>query len=262
MKRVTDLTFDDPCVLFALRRESRGFLRDFHPQQHFPGAPCRARFCGPEWLSVLVLETGVGPRAALPALEWLLARPVLGAVPYRPRVVISAGFAGALREDLHVGDVILATEVVDVDGQRWATTWPGELPAGEWRPPLHRARLLGTTSLIGAVDDKRTLGQRHEAAAVDMESAVVARLCRQHDVSFGCVRVISDEMHTALSPALLALLNDGRVSPWRTLVSLYRAPRLVSEMWRLARDTRCAAEQLRHALGEVLTLTLPWGREL
>ena len=113
---MTELSFDDPCVLFALRRESQGFLRDFHPQQHFPGAPCRARFCGPEWLSVLVLETGVGPRAALPALEWLLDGPVLGKVPYRPRVVISAGFAGALREDLRVGDVILATEVVDVDG--------------------------------------------------------------------------------------------------------------------------------------------------
>lgn len=259
---MTDLVFDDPCVLFALPREARGFLRDFRAQQHFPGAPCQARFRGPEWLTVLVLQTGIGARAMLPALEWLLARPILGKVPYRPKVVISAGFAGALRDEFHVGDVILATEIVDSEGTRWPTTWPGELPAGEWRPPLHRARLLGSAKLVGAPAEKHALGQHFEAAAVDMESAVVARLCSQHDVPFACLRVISDNADTALSPALLALLKDGRISPWRTLVALCQEPRLVAEMWRLARDTRIAAEQLRHALGELLTLTLPWGREL
>ena len=40
------LLFDDPCVLFALRHESAPFVRLFPVQQRFPGAPCRARFCG------------------------------------------------------------------------------------------------------------------------------------------------------------------------------------------------------------------------
>lgn len=259
---MTDLVFNDPCVLFALQREAQSFLRDFRPQQRFPGAPCAARFCGPEWLTVLVLQTGIGARAMLPALEWLLDRPVLGKVPYRPKVVISAGFAGALGDTFHVGDVILATDVVDSEGKRWPTTWPGELPTGAWRPTLHRARLLGSAKLVGSPEEKRLLGQQFEAAAVDMESAVVARLCQQHDVPFACLRVISDDVATGLSPSLLALLKDGRISPWRMLVSLYKEPRLIAEMWRLARDTRFAAEQLRHALGELLTLTLPWGREL
>src|SRR5262245_19467556 len=55
---MNELTFDDPCLLFALHQEAREFLREFHPQQRFPGAPCPARFCGPSWLPVLVLETG------------------------------------------------------------------------------------------------------------------------------------------------------------------------------------------------------------
>src|SRR5215831_11620071 len=99
------LTFADPCVVFALGREAAPFLREFRPQQRFRGSPCRARFCGPAWLTVLVLETGVG---------------------------------GALRSGLRVGDVVLATEVADADGNVWPATWPDPLPPGEWRPPLHR----------------------------------------------------------------------------------------------------------------------------
>ena len=66
------LRLDDPCILFALRRESAPFLRLFPVQQRFARAPCRARFCGPSWLTVLVLETGVGPECSRRALDWLL----------------------------------------------------------------------------------------------------------------------------------------------------------------------------------------------
>src|SRR5581483_9818380 len=98
---------------FALRRESAPFLREFRPQQRFPGCPVWGRFCGPAWLSVLVLETGMGALAAERAAGWLVRGPVLDGVAYRPRLVLAAGFAGALQDRFRVGDVILATEVVD-----------------------------------------------------------------------------------------------------------------------------------------------------
>jgi adenosylhomocysteine nucleosidase len=259
---VTELAFDDPCLVFALGRESAAFRREFRPHQRFPGSPCRARFCGPPWLTVLVLETGVGSAPTDRALDWVLGQPKLGDVPYRPRVVLSAGFAGALQPEYKVGDILLATEVVDAEGNSWPTTWPGELPAGEWQPPLHRARLLTVDTIVGGVEEKKALGSRHQAAAVDMEAAVVARWCKQQDIPFGCVRAISDEAQTPLSPRLAALLAGGRVSLTRVLANVALSPRLAGEMWRLARQTRLAAEQLAKALGEVLTLTLPWGGEL
>jgi adenosylhomocysteine nucleosidase len=259
---VNDLSFDDPCVVFALRRESAPFLREFRPQQGFPGSPCWARFCGPPWLSVLVLETGVGARAAEAAVDWLLKRPKLGDVPYRPKVVLSAGFAGALRPDGRVGDVLLATDVVDADGECWPATWPEELPPGDWRPPLHRGRVLTAPRLVTTPEEKRALGERHQATAVDMESAVLARACRRQGVPFGCVRAVSDAADTALSPRLAALAAGGRVSLPRVLAALARSPGLAGELWRLARATGRAGEQLGMALGELLTLTLPWGADL
>jgi adenosylhomocysteine nucleosidase len=258
----TELTFTDPCLIFALRRESRPFLRQFRPHQRFPGAPCRAHFCGPAWLTVLVLETGIGQGATERAVDWLLSRPVLGNVPYRPGVVLSAGFSGALHAQYQIGDVILATEVANTAGNRWPASWPGDLPPGEWRPPLHRGRVLTAPQLVGDVEQKGLLGRQHEAVAVDMETAVVAQRCTQHGVPFGCVRAISDDLGEPLSPRLVACLSTSRVSPLRLAATLVRSPGLMGDLWRLAKQTKLAAEQLAAALGELLTLTLPFGAEL
>jgi Phosphorylase superfamily len=259
---VSDLLFTDPCILFALHREAMSFLREFAPQQRFAGSPCWARFCGPSWLTVLVLETGVGAARTEAALRWLFGPPRLGDVPYRPKVVLSAGFAGALQPGYAVGDVVLATEVVDDEGNRWPADWPGELPAGDWRPPLHRSRVVTVPRLSATPEEKQALGSRHNAVAVDMESAFVARFCGRHGVPFGCVRAISDDVGMTLSPWLVEVLSGGRVSVDRLLAALVTSPRLAGELWRLAGQTRRAAEQLGRALGELLTLTLPWGREL
>ncbi len=185
----------------------------------------------------------------------------MGNLPYRPKIILSAGFSGALCQDRKVGDVVLATEVADLDGHRWPVPWPGTLPPGEWRPALHPGRILAARGIASA-QEKQTLGQQYDALAVDMESAAVARLCTKHGVPFGCARVISDEVSTELDPRLLALLAGGRISPLRVLAALARSPGLTGELWRLSKQTRLAAEQLGKALGELLTLTLEWGKTL
>ncbi len=211
---------------------------------------------------MLVLETGIGPERTQAALDWLLGNPLLGNVPYRPRLVLSAGFSGALDGDRKVGDIVLATEVADTAGETIPTTWPGQLPAGEWRPPLYRGRVLTAARLVSTPQEKRTLGRQHGAVAVDMETATVARMCRRAEIPFGCLRAISDDWRTPLSPALVDCLAGGRVSPLRLLKLLVRSPGTIAELARLARQTRTAAEQLGKALGELLTLTLPWGATL
>jgi adenosylhomocysteine nucleosidase len=259
---MNDIAITDPCLLFALGREAHAFLQDFRPQQRFPGAPCRARFCGPEWLTVLVLETGVGGSLTKKALDWVLSKPLLGNVPYQPKVVLSAGFAGALQEELQVGDLILASEVVDPAGNLTSVPWPGPLPAGDWQPPMRRGRLLSHYKLASDPVQKKEMGRRREALAVDMESVMVASICSRREVSFGCIRVISDRVDTTISPQLLSVLSGAKVSWWRLAELLVRSPNKVGELWRLAKASRLASQQLAKALGELLTLTLSWGADL
>jgi hypothetical protein len=255
---MNDLSFSDPCLLFPLRREWRGFRREFHRNQRFPGGPCTAWFCGPAWLTVLVVETGMGRQSTEDALDWLLGGPLLGGVPYHPKLVLSAGYAGALREGRAVGDILLATEVVDGEGGRWATTWPGELPGGKWDPPLCRGRVLSVADVVSSSARKAELGRAHDAEAVDLESATVARRCIAMGVPFGCVRAISDDASTSLSPRLAGLLQNGGASWPRWLAAVVRSPGMLGELRRLARDTARGSDRLGKALGELLTLTLPW----
>jgi adenosylhomocysteine nucleosidase len=244
-----DIAITDPCLVFALRRESMYFRRDYPFQQRFPGAPCRAQFRGPAAQSVLMLETGVGAGAMATALHWCLSRPRFGEVLYRPRLVVSVGYSGALHARQRVGDLVLATEIVDPHNKRWPAIHNTDLATRG----IALGRLLTVAELVGDPHDKERLGQQYQALAVDMESAVAARVCHEQGVPFACLRVISDDTTTPLSPHLLDCLRRGRVSPARLLWTVLRHPKVGGELWRLATGTRRAAQRLR-MVGSLLAM--------
>ena len=95
-----------------------------------------------------------------------------------------------------------------------------------------------------------------------MESATVARICRRAAVPFGCVRAVSDNVEKSLSPALAEAISGDRLSWKRLARSLVTSPGTIAELWTLAKDTRLAGGLLGKALGELLTLTLPFGKDL
>jgi adenosylhomocysteine nucleosidase len=177
-----------------------------------------------------------------PALMWLLSQPRL------PKLIISAGFSGALRDGLNIADIIVATEVVDEDGTSWPAPWPGNLAD----PAFQRGKLLTVSRTIADPEEKLALGQKHDAVAVDMETATVARMCSQHNILFGCVRAISDDVHISLSPDLDHVIVNGRVAPWRLATRLLRRPWFAAELWRLAKHTRLAADRLASAVKHLI----------
>lgn len=249
----TEVAISVPCVVFALRREAMCFRRAFPFQERFAGAPCRAQFRGVPGQTVLMLETGLGAAAMEAALLWCLRAPRLGSAPYRPRFVLSAGFSGALQPEQRVGDLVLATEIVDQHGGHWHTD---DLLGMALETAVSRGRLLTVTRLVATPEEKQRLGREYQALAVDMETATVARLCRQHDVPYACLRVISDEWNTPLSPHLVELLDGGEVSMSRLIGAVLRHPGIVLELSRLAAQTRMAAQRLL----SLRPLLAVWGR--
>ena len=124
--------------------------------------------------------------------------------------------------------MIVADEVT-AGGKSWQVPWPGEQLTGEWRPMLHRDRLVSTPRLIAAVADKQALAADHRAGVVDMEAATVAEVCERAAVPFGCIKAVSDDCRTPLSPKLAACLSGGRVAPLRLLAATATSPRLVAQ---------------------------------
>jgi adenosylhomocysteine nucleosidase len=114
--------------------------------------------------------------------------------------LVSFGLAGALRDELRVGDVLDATRVVDESG---ATLWEGAgLGVGR------SATILGSDVLVHDPSERARLHQASGADAVDMESGVLARSGKLA----GVVRVISDDVRSTVAGVDSTVHPDGRTN--------------------------------------------------
>jgi adenosylhomocysteine nucleosidase len=144
----------------------------------------------------VVIETGVGAAAAAKAVS-----DVIGF--HEPAWVISAGFAGALAPGLRRGHIVMPREIVCTGRPPLSVGF--QLDAAQ-TPGLHVGRLVTVDRIIRTRAEKETLGQQHQALACDMESYAIAEVCRQKQVRFLSVRIITDALEEELPREVERLL--------------------------------------------------------
>jgi adenosylhomocysteine nucleosidase len=158
-------------IVAALEREVSGLTRGWSRlQQEYQGRS----FIFFERDEIVLVCGGIGVQAARRAAEAVIAL-------YRPTLVQSVGFAGALHPGLRVGDVFAPAVVIDArDGSR------AEVDGGEGT--------LVTFMTVAGAEQKANLARAYQAQAVDMEAAAVAATARAHGIGFAATKVISDEL--------------------------------------------------------------------
>jgi adenosylhomocysteine nucleosidase len=185
---------------------------------------------------ICVVEGGTGIPRARQATHALIDA-------FSPAWVLSVGFSGALREDLKIGDVVVADGIVKAQAhERLAIDLRmASDPAGG----LHVGHLCTTDHIIRSVEEKRLLGSVTGAIAVDMESLGVAEVCRDRKTKFMAVRVISDDLRRDLPAEVLALLGPkGTVRAGALFGSLLKRPSCVKDLWAMREQALAAAERL------------------
>jgi hopanoid-associated phosphorylase len=158
--------------------------------------------------------------------------------------MISFGVAGGLASNLRTGDWVVASSVLESQSARATdAAWSRRLLnviAGASHAPI-----IGVDAPVAEPTVKRELHRTTGAAAVDMESHVVARLAAAHDLAFAAVRVIVDPAHRAVPPAaLLGMAADGRADIWAVLRDLIAQPAQLSSLIRTAIDAFTARAEL------------------
>jgi nucleoside phosphorylase len=79
--------------------------------------------------------------------------------------------------------------------------------------------------MIDTIAEKRALGVKHNALAVDMESHVAAGVAKAHGLPFAIVRIISDEVDHLLPHAItVSMRADGGFDRTRMRASLAEEP--------------------------------------
>lgn len=184
---------------------------------------------------IRVLVTGMGQGAARQAVEAEFAR---GA---EYDLVLTCGFCGALAPELRRGTVLLSD---DSDAEMLSIGKTEGIGAGRF----HCAEAVATTGEMKAMLRKET-----SADVVEMESGVVAEICRRRGTRVATVRVVSDEADEDLPLDFNKLITRrGGIHFGRLAFEVARRPRMISELMRLQKRTREAAGELAKTLERLL----------
>ena len=163
---------------------------------------------------------GVGREAAR-----LAARLIVDG--HRPRLLVSAGFAGGLDPGLARGAVVEPALV------------RGELPTSEPLPlvaPGQAGGAIVTVDLIVRTPtEKAALAAATGAAVVDMETLAVAEVARDAGLPCRAIRVISDAAGDELPPDVTRLITPQSAMRRAGAVigMLGRRPRAALDLWQL-----------------------------
>ncbi|MCI0361941.1 MAG: hypothetical protein L0211_25950 [Planctomycetaceae bacterium] len=237
----------DVAFIFALGVESGGLvdcLKSDETSRHKHGIERAGKLDGRE---VVIVESGVGAAAA--------ARATKAAIEfYQPRWVVSAGFAGALHEDLRRGHVLMADTVVSESGEQLSVGIKLEAQVLAASKGLHVGRLLTVDRLVRHASERRELHEKHAALACDMETFAVAQACRDAGTRLLSVRIISDAVDDELPPEIEHLLSQkslaGKIGAAAGAV-MHRWG-AAKDLWNLREDALKASDRLAKFLRGVV----------
>ena len=221
-------------VIVAMRREVAPLLRGILPYQ----AGGMEFF---ELESAAIAISGIGCKAAARATELVISA-------YEPRVIVSAGLAGALTATLKVGDVVYAGEVVDGESSARYATADGE-------------SVILTVSSVSSPEEKRALAERWKADVVDMEAAAVAAAAQSRGIKFAAIKAISDEVDFVMPPVGEFVDQAGRFRTLRFATYIAVRPNWWSAVKRLNKNSRVASVNLSEAVKHLIdrrSATAPW----
>jgi adenosylhomocysteine nucleosidase len=223
-------------ITFALPSESSGLVRRLQTVQRHDNLLSGKI----DDRAVTILHTGVGAKNCNARLEILLHKT-------RPSLVISSGFAGAVSEDLRVGDLILAQNFSD----------PGLLASAERilrdREP-RVVKLFTSTSIIDSVAERNEIARAADAAAVDMETGAIADVCKIHGVPLLSLRIISDTASQPfpVPPSVLFDIERQQTNFGGLLAYLLREPGSVGRLFRFGRQIARARARLTDAMVDLV----------
>jgi nucleoside phosphorylase len=221
-------------VTFALPAESSGFLRLLQNRS-------KRRNNGITTIAgkinnhlVEIFHTGVGEKVCRQRMARFLQDRQLDCL-------ISAGFAGALDDQLRVGDLLLAKiSTADLSGTLDSLA----------NLPIHFANLLTVPSMIDSSEERSRIAQTTGAVAVDMETEFIARSCAEQGVPLLSLRVISDTPRQPLpAPAsVLFDLGEQRTNFGRLAFYVAKNPPAIWRLISFARQIGRARERLSNAI--------------
>jgi adenosylhomocysteine nucleosidase len=229
----------DVGVVFAIPMEAGYLLDQLEYVRRFDARSFSVTEGELENRVVSVIVAGVGPNSIRRGVEHLVAG-------HRPRVLVSAGFAGALDTGLGRNDLVAARTVLDGSG---AEIDVDEALLAGLPPAVKPGRLLLVDHVVTATREKHELRRAYQADVIDMETFAVAAFARDRNLPFVSLRVVSDDARSELPPEIGRLLNaSGGYRVGAALRAIWHRPSSVKDFWTLHAQGMESADRLAKGL--------------
>lgn len=205
-------------------------------------APLRRKGAQTAWGGYTVLLGGAGPANARAAAANLIGQ---GA-----EALLSWGCCAALTPEIQPGHVIVPQAVVGDTGPctlhvDWQQHLYTKLAS---RLAVNPGPLAQSDTIIANAADKVALAARTGAVAVDMESAAVAAVAREHGLPCAVLRAVADPADQTLPAIVLNHTDaDGVTHIPGLLGALLRAPGQLPDLLALGRQFAAALASLDQA---------------
>ncbi|MEY2528841.1 MAG: adenosylhomocysteine nucleosidase [Verrucomicrobiota bacterium] len=165
-------------ITFALPAESSDFVNLLETPGQNSGEGSQIIRGNLHGKTVALLHTGVGEKVCRDRMELLFQRE-------RFQYLISAGFAGALENELRIGDLLLSENFSSPELLQSPTlNLPEDL--------VFLGKLLTVPGMIDSAVERNQLATKTGAVAVDMETKFIAEACAKHQTPMLSLRAISD----------------------------------------------------------------------
>jgi hopanoid-associated phosphorylase len=163
--------------------------------------------------------------------------------------LVSWGTAGALTENIHSGDLVLADSIIKNDGNKYSFD-------AEWNKyiinelcnttlKIHQGMIAHAGQVLATAEDKKKLHDDTNALSVDMESLAIAQIANKEKLPCVSIRAIVDEASQCIPEAVIKNTDSfGRPSLFPLVSSLIRNPGLITELIKLGLAMRAATTSL------------------
>jgi adenosylhomocysteine nucleosidase len=240
-------------ILFALPQEYGCLKRLMGSWRFTTREPLKSFVRQDSSKELVLIETGMGRDRMLGALEWLLGRT-------HPDLVIAAGFAGSLTQELAVGDACLGEAFASLDVPSHSEAGPRiGLEISQRLVRFCEEHRIRRTQIVTVSQPapKQQLNKEYEnnVTIMDMESYFVGRFCCEKNIPFLSFRAISDGLLDEIDFELAAITDArGQVKIPLVLKSILKNPRLLRTYYLSWKRSMQAARSLGKVLFELLHL--------
>lgn len=181
------------CLVFPMGMELHPFLHRVEIRSRWTSGKATYRQVFFEGVQLLTIRSGIGPARAEAAIRNL---------PTGAMGIVSVGTAGALVEDLRVGDIIVGSETLSEAALDRACACSPELvealarACGTEGREFRIGRIVTTANAVFHRRERERLHEVSGALAVDMESHSIVQVAEELGLPCACLRVISDDIRS------------------------------------------------------------------